>query len=61
MSSRNGGKAFILGLFAFLTTFWRILKSFVTEKDLFADGPDKMGIAINTQNRLVFKFGFYGL
>lgn len=51
----------ILGLLAFLASFRWILKFFVPKEYLFAGRPDKVGIAINTQNGLVLKFGFYGL
>jgi hypothetical protein len=51
----NRSDSFIFGLFAFPTAFGRVLQTFVAEKSLFADRPNKIAPAINTQNIYIYK------
>ena len=57
LRGKNGGNAFIFGLFTRLAAFWRIDQTFVTKKDLFARCPDKIFVAIYAMNEAVLEIG----
>ncbi len=53
---KYGGDAFVFCIFAITTAFWRICQPFVAEKHLFADSPNKLRIAVNTEHLFIEKF-----
>ena len=50
-----GCKAFILRLFAFLTTFRRILEALIAEELLLAGRPNEVASAVDTMDGSVMK------
>jgi hypothetical protein len=56
----NRSDAFVFGLLAFSTAFWRVSQTFVTEENLFADCPQKLVSAIDTGNVFIKKISIIG-
>ncbi len=54
----NGGNAVVFFAFAVAAAFRRILQTFIAEKNLLADRPEKFLAAIDAGNLSVIEIGF---